>query len=280
MNNDNGKEMWAEHEIHGLWIGNKLSMMEFLTVHSFVKHGYVFNLWTYDELEKVPPGCIMRDANEIIPQERIFSYKHPSQFGVGKGSVSGFSDIFRYKLLYEQGGCWVDMDVTCIKPFAFTEPYFFRSHHSLALVGNILKAPKGSELMKRCYEEASLTVDENNTDWHKPIDILIRNVSLLGLDKYIVSNVSNTDEWHKVAPLVKFSMKIPENWYFVHWCNEVWRTNGFSKEHVPYRSVYGQLLQSAGLLPSIPLRKRLVHDLNIYWKDFYRPIRSKINRGH
>ena len=44
--------------IHGLWIGNKMSALELLTIHSFLQHGFQFHLWTYQQIENIPNGII------------------------------------------------------------------------------------------------------------------------------------------------------------------------------------------------------------------------------
>lgn len=247
----------VEKNVHSLWIGNQLSKMELLTINTFIAQGYKFHLWTYESLKNMlPEECVVCDANDIIPFERVFKYKYSSQFGTGKGSYAGFSDIFRYKLLYDKGGWWVDMDVTCLKPFDVAAPYFFRSHHDLSLVGNIMKAPKGSSFMLKCYEDAVREVDENNRDWHKPIEILVKNVFKFELQKYILSDVSNTDEWHKIRPFVYSNkLTVPSNWHFIHWCNEVWRTNSFDKNTPFYASFYGQLLMKYKLIPVLQKEK-------------------------
>ena len=172
--------------VNGLWIGNRLSLMETLTITSFLRHGHRFRLFVYEPLiTPIPQGCIIDDANRILPESSVFRYRNSTQFGQGKGSVSGFSDIFRYKLLHDEGGWWADMDITCLKPLEIDEEYYFRDHPTLPLVGNMLKAPKGSELMKHCFEEASAQVDEHNRDWHKPIEILADAVSSFGLTRYV-----------------------------------------------------------------------------------------------
>ncbi|MBU0763751.1 MAG: hypothetical protein KJ607_02835, partial [Bacteroidetes bacterium] len=202
--------------VHGLWIGHRLSKLELLTLHSFVNNGHVFFLWIYNTIETpVPDGVIIKDANEILPAERVFRYRYTNQFGHGKGSLGGFSDIFRYKLLYEYGGWWTDMDVCCLKPLDFEEPYVFRTHHDLELVGNIMKCPRESELMVRCYEQASLEVDEDNRDWHKPIEILNNHVKQLGLTHYI-KEFSNPDSWNYIRILLFRSICFPGHWYAVH----------------------------------------------------------------
>jgi hypothetical protein len=235
--------------VHSLWVGNKLSKLEILTLQSFVDCGHVFHLWTYEPLlNDLPDGVIMEEANRIIPQDKVFRYKNVNKYGHGKGSVSGFSDIFRYKLLYEMGGWWTDMDVTCIKALNVADPYFFRKHHDLELVGNVMKCPAKSPLMLACYEEATKEVDETNTDWHKPIAILNKHVFGNNLQQYIRGHVSNVDVWHELVPFVIGSKAIPANYYFIHWMNEEWRSREIDKNAFRFRSVLGDKMINAGLL--------------------------------
>lgn len=240
-----------ENEIvHGLWIGDTLSHLEMLTIHSFINCGHSFHLWTYGKISNaLPAGATLRDANEIIPEEKVFRYKYANKFGHGKGSVSGFSDIFRYKLLYEKGGWWVDMDVTCLQPLNFTEPYFFRKHHDLRMVGNVMKCPPGSELMLSCYNEASREITATNTDWHKPIEILNKYVFAYGLENYIYEGLSNEDKWDQIKPFIRKKKPFPEAFFFVHWMNEEWRSRNIDKNDMRYRSTLGELLFRYGLMP-------------------------------
>lgn len=234
--------------INSLWIGNKLSKIELLTISSFLHLGHSFRLWTYEPLlTELPSGVEMCDAHLIIPRDQVFSYKNANKYGHGKGSVAGFSDIFRYKLLYEKGGWWVDMDVTCLKPFDFTERYFFRNHHELSVVGNVMKCPKNSELMKLCYEEAIRSVDENNTDWHKPIEILNKHIAALHLGEYIKARVSNPDQWDKTSRFVNHGDAFPMDWYFIHWQNEEWRSRNIPKVDFYYKSTLAELMEQYGL---------------------------------
>jgi hypothetical protein len=230
--------------INSLWIGNELSRLELLTIHSFISQGHTFRLWVYDTAFKnLPANTELRNAAEIIPAEQVFSYKQKNKYGHGKGSYAGFSDIFRYKLLFEKGGWWVDMDVTCLKPLDFNEPYFFRTHHELNVVGNTMKCPANSELMKSCYDEAIASVDETNIDWHRPIQILNSHIEKLQLGKYIQKNVSNPDKWEVTKKYIWTSLTPPITWYFIHWQNEEWRTRKVSKDSFYFRSALGKLMQ-------------------------------------
>jgi len=244
--------------VNGLWIGNTLSKIELLTIYSFANCGHIFHLWTYGKFDyNFPPGVVIEDANDIIPYEKVFRYKHTNKYGHGKGSVSGFSDIFRYKLLYEKGGWWVDMDVTCVKPLNFSAPYFFRLHHQLEVVGNVIKCPPKSDLMLACYNEASATVNEENTDWHKPIEILNKYIAEKQLQNYIYRPVSNLDIWSELVGFAIGDTPLPKHYRFVHWMNEEWRSRDIDKNTVRYRSTLGKLMLKAGLLQMTGSRLRI-----------------------
>lgn len=230
------------NQIHSLWIGNKLSAMELLTIHSFLDNGFQFNLWCYESIDNIPKQIKVQDANLIIPKEQVFYYKNQNKFGHGKGSVSGFSDLFRYKLLYAVGGIWTDMDITCLTPFEIKEPYFFRFHHQIALVGNFMKAPKNSELMLYCYQKTLEQVNENNTNWLLPIEILIEGVKQFNLSKY-VGNISNIDSFLLVQQLLMNNKTNISQWQIIHWMNEEFRRLNIDKNKAVEGSIYHLLLE-------------------------------------
>jgi hypothetical protein len=227
--------------INGLWIGTQLNAIEQLTIKSFLNHGHTFVLWTYEPVVNVPVNTTIRNANEIIPKEEVFTYKHYNQFGHGKGSYAGFSDLFRYKLLYELGGWWVDMDVTCLKPFHFEGDYVFRYHHKNGLVGNVMKCPPKSELMLYCFQQASELINEENRDWMLPLKILKAGINKYNLNSY-TKDISNKDSWPDVAKLLKSSQNQKLNWHAIHWMNEEWRRLNLSKDTFLKDSLIAKLL--------------------------------------
>jgi len=256
--------MGDNNVVNGLWIGDELSVVELLTLHSFVRNGHTFQLWLYGPLKnKLPSGVIVRDANEILPQSMVFRYEHPNQYGHGRGSVSGFSDVFRYRLLYNEGGWWVDMDVTCLQPFNIPAPYYFRSHHDLQVVGNVIKCPPKSNLMLHCYTEAAVTINSANTDWHKPIKILNKHIKENGLETYIHSGNGNPDIWSTVERYIYGNARLRESFMFIHWMNEEWRSRKIDKNDIPVRSALGKLLLQYKLIekPSGPWQM-FKHDLH------------------
>jgi hypothetical protein len=159
----------------------------------------------------------------------------------GKGSYAGFSDVFRYKLLYDHGGWYTDLDVTCLKRPNFTTEYVFRDHWLLAAVGNIMRCPPRSEVMRQSYELAARVIGEDNDDWHKPVRIMCRFIKQLGLSPFIRPGICNLDDSVElVEKFIRSNQPFPESWYFVHWCNAM---NG--NDYAP-GSTYQTLLRKYG----------------------------------
>ena len=107
--------------VQGLWIGDELSLLEQLSIKSFLANGHEYHLYVYDDIKNIPKGTIVKDANEIIDSSEIYknTYQSP-EYG-----YLGFSDYFRVKLIYDKGGYWVDTDLVCLKHFDFEEDYVF-----------------------------------------------------------------------------------------------------------------------------------------------------------
>jgi len=122
--------------------------MEQLTIRSFLHHGHPFHLYVYDEIRNVPQGTVLRDASEILPPSAIFQYSHFK-------SYAGFSNFFRYKLLWERGGWWTDTDFVCLRPLDFATPYVFSSEsegQGSTVNCGLIKAPPGSDIMGRAWQ--------------------------------------------------------------------------------------------------------------------------------
>ena len=173
--------------IKTLWIGSNLGVIEQLCLRSFIECGHRVEIFIYQDVMGIPDGVTIRDANDILPEREIFFYRH-------KKSVAGFSNWFRYKLLYLEGGIWVDMDVICLKPFEFEQPLFFGREDIYRFNNAVLGAPKGSELMKFMMDQA----DSPNTVL--PYDT-IRQRRRKFFRKYFQGNDRGNVKWGEVGPL-------------------------------------------------------------------------------
>jgi hypothetical protein len=132
-----------------------LTDLEKYSIQSFLNTGYTFYLYTYDKVNGIPKGVKIIDGNEIMPAKDIFRLKK---------TYLPFSDIFRYKMLYEKGNYWVDLDMISIKKLDFKEPFIFSSERTIQkgaykmkvkYVPNIgiLKAHPKSDFYKELYEK-------------------------------------------------------------------------------------------------------------------------------
>jgi mannosyltransferase OCH1-like enzyme len=214
--------------IQGLWIGRELSVMEQMSISSFLANGHEYHLYAYEDALRVPEGAVIRDANEILPASLIFQY-------AGFKSYAGFSNYFRYKLLLEKGGWWADMDMICLHPFDFRDEYVFSSEIDKGeevVTSGIIKAPAGSELINYAWEVCRQK-DPGSLRWGETGPRLMAEaVRKFSLERYrkphqVFCPIS-FDEWRKV-------LESDVVWRFdqatraIHLWNEMWRREGQDK---------------------------------------------------
>ena len=123
------------------WLGAPLSRVERLSLTSFVAHGHPVHLYSYGDVEGVPPGVTRMEAAQILPQDRIFRHERT-------GSVALFADWFRYRLLYERGGIWADADIVCLRPLDYRTPLVFGLQRPGHVANCVLGLPAGHEVAK------------------------------------------------------------------------------------------------------------------------------------
>lgn len=231
--------------IQGLWIGPRLSTMEHMSMKSFIDNGHEYHLYCYEEIENVPEGVIIKDGNEILPKEMIFSYK----VGAGKGSFSAFSNFFRYKLVLEKGGYWVDTDTICLKHWDFEEPYVFSSEWYAGKIhcnAGIIKCPAGSEVMQRNWDVCQ-SKDPNKIAWSEIGPRLVKaSVEKLGLEEYIKKPETfcpiGFERWFDVLnPNTK--IEFDDDVYAIHLWNEMWRRGGRDKDAKYHPDCYYEQLK-------------------------------------
>jgi hypothetical protein len=225
----NIKNAVKEDYIQGLWIGNELSIMEQLCIKSFLKNGHQFVLYTYGDIKNIPKGTIVKNGNEILSQDQIFTYK----IGVSNGSYAGFSNTFRYKMLFENGGYWVDMDMICLKHLDFKDEYVFSSERgsdgSQKTNCGLVKVPKKSELMKYLFNTAN-SKNKEELKWGQiGPKLMDEGIKKFKLEKYVqMPEVFCPISFHHVEQM--FQVYIIENsMYTVHLWNEYWRRKNLDK---------------------------------------------------
>ena len=141
------------HVVQSFWFGSRLPALQVLSLRSFLAHDHEYHLYTFDPVENVPDGVRLMDASAILPRDSVFTY----QKGFGRGSASAFSNLFRYKLLHERGGWWVDTDVVALRPFDLDSEFVFATerdiHGETTTASCVIKSPAGADYLRYCLDE-------------------------------------------------------------------------------------------------------------------------------
>jgi mannosyltransferase OCH1-like enzyme len=220
--------------IQCLWIGTKLGRMERLSIFSLLRNSHAVHLYAYSEIEDVPEGVVVKNANTIIPESKIFRYKDSK-------SYAGFANLFRYKLLLEKGGLWADLDTVCLKPLLVDDEYIFASERTKFInfpiqVNNcLIKAPANCGIMEFCYNTA-LSKDPNELKWGVTGPALLTEAVIeFDLQEFIAEPyVFSPVDWWNVRDFVSkpLSAIVTEDTYSIHLYNESWKRQGIDKENI------------------------------------------------
>ena len=228
-----------------LWIGDRLFPQHIISINSFIQNGFEYNLYVYDDVKNVPSGVILCDANEVIPKDEIWYYND----GFNKGSPSGFSNQFRFKILYEYGGLWTDTDMVLMKPYNFHDKKYTL----------ISETNENGEV----HPTTSLIFSESGTSsgkiWLEAIDnISYRNkarvihgetgpelvtylVNKYNLHNYVLPpNAFCAIGWHETDKLID-GTQLPEDVIGLHLFDAQSNLNDIDKKTYPYDSIIEQL---------------------------------------
>lgn len=135
---------------NGLWLG-KFDDLCYLSIASYLANDHRFRLWSYDRVKVA--GAEIADASAIVPETIYRKWAKLNQ----PHKWQTFSNYFRYKLIHEYGGWWVDLDSVAVKHHDFDAEYVFcgiatptrpQLEDIVGSDGNIIpgcfKAPKGA----------------------------------------------------------------------------------------------------------------------------------------
>ncbi len=223
------------HAVQSLWVGDRLSAMEQLAVRSFLAHGHEFHLYTYGPMPGIPNGAVHRDGNEILPASAIFRDRDIASF-------SGFADLFRYKLLLERGGWWMDMDQVCLRPLPEPAEYAFACESPGTAGNGVLFTAPGSEVFRHLWDVARAK-EHAEMGWCEIGPPLIREtVRRFGLERFVYPAEAFCPVPHARWYDTFLPGRCPEfgvDTFGVHLWHELWRRGGLDKdEEYGPRSLY------------------------------------------
>ncbi|HEV2494334.1 MAG TPA: glycosyltransferase [Terriglobia bacterium] len=224
--------MLSNRIVQGLWIGSRLTQMQRLSIASFLAHGHDYHLYAYLPIVGVPSGVILRDANEIIPASNVFRNRTEHTY-------AAFSDFFRYRLLLERGGWWVDADVVCLKPFDFDFEYVFSSEDPMDQPGadspncGVIKAPAGAPFL--AYADAVCrSKNPGHLAWSEVgPELIAEAIAKFSLDRYVTPAATFCPvPWFRFTDLIdaSFDVDLTRGIRAVHLWHEMWRCNGLDPD--------------------------------------------------
>lgn len=234
LNNRKYKDSPNFRVVQSLWIGDALSKVEQISINSFLRNGYEFHLYTYSPISNIPQDVVIKDAREILPENEIFK-----PYGT-------FSDLFRYKLLLDKGGWWVDLDAVCLKPFDFDRFYVFgKLSHWIICNGVMYVNKKGDRFFYDLFNKTkNILSTKKIVPWATIGPILLTdrikkhhlNWFVLGPEIFIPIHYSNIEN------IFCENGNIPKTAYSIHLFNEEITRRKYNKNG-PFRtsSIIGQL---------------------------------------
>jgi Tfp pilus assembly protein PilF len=244
----------ARDPIHCFWSDALPSGMAHLALRSMIRQGHPVKLYTYDDVATmqalVPPGVMVADAGSVVPKS---TYHH----ALVHSEIRYFSDIFRYAVLQEFGGWWLDVDIVLVKPLDFASEHVFSTQWSgvengHVCVGGVMRAPKGSLHMANLYAlSLQRLFSEKRVEYGAVGPLLLSEYLLLSNDGNLLSSILpptafNAIDGSEVDLLVSesrdgFEILSDPRVTGVHLWGKMWDERGLRLDSVPDESVAGYL---------------------------------------
>ena len=142
------------HSFNAFWHGAPLSPMHWACLGSFIEHGHHVRLFAYRDMA-VPQGVTLEDARRIMNERELFEFEN---------SFGAFSDIFRYRMLLDHGGWWVDTDVYCFADDIPDCRYAWARQDHDSINGAVLRFPAGDPNLEK-ISLAAAKVGRNVKVW-------------------------------------------------------------------------------------------------------------------
>ena len=185
----------------------------------------------------VPPGVKLIDANRILSSDHFFTYREG-------GSPSAFANIFRYAVLRELGGWWIDTDVVLLdKTLPEEDEIWFARQDDDIINCAVMYARQDHPVMARCFDEARSA--GKDVSWGQTGPLLFTRV-LNELELSIRSapkHAAYPTEWRNALDIL-----IPEKTLeveqltkgstFLHLWNEVLRRENVNKFEMPLQGTF------------------------------------------
>jgi hypothetical protein len=144
---------------NAFWHGPPLSALHWACLASFIELGHQIDLYAYEPVQ-APLGVSVRDAKDVLAFDKLFVFDN-SDYQLDYGP---FSDLFRFKLLLDRGGWWIDVDVMCNRSdfpeckYAWASEFHQEGEAKLQIGTSQIKFPRGDAIVKQLYDECSALI--------------------------------------------------------------------------------------------------------------------------
>lgn len=130
--------------VQSYWSDAPLSLLERACLVSWVATGHRVHLFTHDPIptlraqipQQIRAHVEVLNADVVLSRSKKFAYKGaaPKSKRADAFAALPFSDLFRYEMLRQRGGWWIDMDIILLRKIparVLRAPYCFVSERTL-----------------------------------------------------------------------------------------------------------------------------------------------------
>ncbi|MBR0754856.1 hypothetical protein JQ604_21935 [Bradyrhizobium jicamae] len=216
------------------WHG-RFSPYEALCLSSFVAAGITVEVFSDGPVEGLPAGAVLRDAREILDRDVAF-YRHEFD----GPSPSLHSNHFRYALLEQLGGWWIDTDVLLLASALPAQEAFIARQSDHELNGAVMRFPPAHPLIAAARRQTEDKLE--GATWG---DVGPKLLTALQPIHAPAMPIAPRESSYGIGPDEFQKFLLPEareeveartaDATFVHLWNEMWRRAGIPKTIAPPR---------------------------------------------
>ena len=239
--------------VRTFWQGASIPLYQQACLVSFVRRGHRVEVFTYLGETNFPPGLHVRDAREILPEGSVLRSLPGGQTGI-------HAHLFRYAVLEQLGGWWIDPDVLLMQPdlpegdIYIAPPDVFRRTPVA-----VLKFPAGHPLIAEARRRADLP-GSDPAAWERAgsglLSELLSDCDILSQAEEGLGPISWLNVPDLFDPGRREDLRVAAaGSRFLHLQDEVWRRAGIPSGLAPPQGCYlAELLERHGITVDFPAR--------------------------
>jgi hypothetical protein len=224
----------SDRVVRCFWHG-RFSPYEALCLSSFAAAGLSVEVFSDGPVAGLPAGAVLRDARDILDRDVAF---YRNEFDGPSPSLH--SNHFRYALLEQLGGWWIDTDVLLLAPALPAQPAFVAWQSDHELNGAVMRFPPAHPLMAAARRQTEH--DLVGATWGDVGPKLLTELQPVHAPDI---SIAPRESAYAIGPDEFQKFLLPEardeveartaDATFVHLWNEMWRRAGIPKTIAPPR---------------------------------------------